>query len=93
MAKLMTVDIPDPAFCTGGPTHPPTHTQLHITAHAQPCPPTRREIRGLKDSLLGERDRMARMQQFDSERLRHLNVELQASAGVLVLLSILRRLP
>lgn len=39
-----------------------------------------REIRGLKDSLLGERDRMARMQQFDSERLRHLNVELQASA-------------
>ena len=51
------------------PPHPPDTSMPHC-----------REIRGLKDSLLGERDRMARMQQFDSERLRHLNVELQASA-------------
>lgn len=36
-----------------------------------------REIRDLKDSLTSERDRMARMQQYDQERFRHLNVELQ----------------
>ncbi|KAI3432441.1 hypothetical protein D9Q98_003994 [Chlorella vulgaris] len=35
-----------------------------------------REIRDLKDTLMSERDRMARMQQFDQERFRHLNVEL-----------------
>ncbi|PRW61074.1 E3 ubiquitin- ligase BRE1-like 2 [Chlorella sorokiniana] len=36
-----------------------------------------REIRDLKDSLTSERERMARMQQYDQERFRHLNVELQ----------------
>ncbi len=34
-------------------------------------------MRDLKDSLTSERDRMARMQLFDQERFRHLNVELQ----------------
>ncbi|KAL4423868.1 hypothetical protein ABPG75_001169 [Micractinium tetrahymenae] len=36
-----------------------------------------REIRDLKDTLTSERDRMVRMQQYDQERFRHLNVELQ----------------
>ncbi|PSC73290.1 E3 ubiquitin-ligase BRE1-like 2 isoform A [Micractinium conductrix] len=36
-----------------------------------------REIRDLKETLGSERERMARMQQYDQERFHHLNVELQ----------------
>jgi len=34
-------------------------------------------VRSLKETLASERERMARMQQYDQERFRHLNVELQ----------------
>jgi predicted transcriptional regulator len=33
-------------------------------------------VRGLRDTLASERERMARMQQYDQERFHHLNVEL-----------------
>lgn len=48
----------------------------------QHSPNPRREIRDLKDSLTSERDRMTRMQQYDQERFRHLNVELQVGVGL-----------
>ena len=56
----------------------PNSPQALPSSHIPPqSPHACREIRGLKDSLGSERDRQARMQQYDQERFRHLNVELQ----------------